>query len=70
MYTTTNYRSKKQLKEAIEAGTKVSVFQPNNFMNTPTPKDGKVYLEGPHYPEPHKWYVEAWLKDGYIYKVK
>ena len=30
----------------------------------------KAYLEGPHYPEPHKWYAEVEMKDGVIVKVK
>jgi hypothetical protein len=31
---------------------------------------GKVYLEGPHYPKPHRWYAEAWLEDGKVVRVK
>lgn len=36
-----------------------------------SPRDnGKEYLEGPHYPQPHKWYAEVDVKDGFITKVK
>lgn len=70
MYTSTNFKSKKALKEAVAAGEKVSVFQPNNIFNTPVPTNGEVTLEGPHYPKPHTWYAQAELKDGYIVKVK
>ena len=32
--------------------------------------DGRVYLEGPHYPKPHRWYAQAELHDGCLVKVK
>ena len=74
MYTITNYRTKKALKEAVAAGVEVDVFQPNDMFgktaqvrNTPRMT---VFLEGPHYPEPHKWYAEAVVEHGVITKVK
>jgi hypothetical protein len=33
------------------------------------PTNGTVYLEGPHYPEPHKWYAKGTMKDGRLVKV-
>ena len=69
MYTTTNYRTKKALKEAVNSGIKVSVYQPGPFGGN-EPRDGKVALEGPHFPEAHKWYATATLKDGFIVAVK
>mgnify|MGYP001590453231 CR=1 FL=1 len=69
MYTTFNFKSKKQLKEAILAGKQVTVYQPGPFGNN-EPRDGNVVLEGPHYPEPHRWYAAATLVGGYITKVK
>jgi len=70
MYSTVNFPTKKALKEAVAAGRKVSVYQPNDMFNTPIPQNGKVTLEGPHYPKPHSWYAQAELQDGYIVKVK
>ena len=70
MYTTINFKTKKDVKAAIATGKRVEVFQPNNMFGTETPKNGKVYLEGPHYPEPHRWYAEAWLEDGAVVKIK
>lgn len=67
MYTTTNYKSKKALKAAVANGEQVTVFQPGLGDN---PKNGIVYLEGPHYPEPHRWYAQATLKDGFVVSVK
>lgn len=68
-YTTFNFRTKKALKEAIANGEQVTAFQPGPF-GPDLPADGKVYLEGPHYPEPHKWYASAILKDGVVTQVK
>lgn len=70
MYTDINFKTKKALKEAVAEGKEVTVFQPNNMFNTPTPTDGNITLEGPHYPEPHKWYAQATLKDGKVVAVK
>lgn len=68
MYTSQNFKTKKALKEAIAKGEKISVFQPGPFGGN-EPQNGNVVLEGPHYPEPHRWYAEATLADGYIVKV-
>ena len=68
MYTVKNYRTKKALKEDVVAGVKVDTFQPGGFF--PAKTDGKVYLEGPHYPEPHRWYAQAIVKDGLVVSVK
>ena len=68
MYTDRNYRTKKALKEAIKNGDQVTVYQPGPFGGN-VPANGRVALEGPHYPEPHKWYASATLKDGVVVKV-
>jgi hypothetical protein len=70
MYCSPNYKSKKELKEAVSAGKTVTVFQPNGDMFGVTPPtNGTVALEGPHYPQPHKWYATAIIQDGKIVKV-
>lgn len=67
-YTTKNFKTKKELKEAVTSGKDVRCYQPglgpdlSNFT-------GRVYLEGPHYPQPHKWYAQAELVDGIVVKV-
>lgn len=65
VYAQGNPKTKKELKELVEAG-RVEVFQPGPF--GPGVKNGKVTLEGPHYPAPHKWYATAEVRDGYIVK--
>lgn len=69
MYTTTNFKTKKALKEAVANGQKVGIYQPGPFGGN-EPRNGKVCVEGPHYPEPHRWYAECTIEDGYIVKVK
>ena len=68
MYTETNFKTKKALKEAVANGAIVHTFQPGGMF--PAKTDGKVSLEGPHYPEPHRWYAQAVIKDGVVVSVK
>ena len=65
MYTDTNFKTKKALKEAVEAGDEVTTFQPGPF---PATRNGLIGLEGPHYPKAHTWYAGAIVKDGIIVK--
>jgi hypothetical protein len=65
-YTDTNFKTKKALKEAVAAGHRIGVFSPGPF---PVASNGTVYLEGPHYPQPHKWYAQATVKNGIIVKI-
>ena len=69
MYTHINFKTKKALKEAVAAGKHVTYYQPGPFGGK-EPMDGTIYLEGPHYPEAHRWYAEAQVKDGFIVRVK
>ena len=67
MYTVKNFRTKKAVKEAIEAGERIKCYAPG--LGT-VPQDGTIYLEGPHYPEPHRWYGTGTMKDGFLIKIK
>lgn len=80
-YTERNFKTKKALKEAVEAYHKVSevdgqrVGRAVRCYNPGMGGDlsnftGKVYLEGPHYPEPHKWYAQGEMENGILVKVK
>ena len=68
MYTSINFKTKKAFKEAVANGEKITVYQPGPFGGN-EPTEGTVCIEGPHYPEPHKWYATATLKNGYVVKV-
>jgi len=70
MYTEQNFKTKKALKEALANGETIKVFQPRPFGGSPSEIQGTHCLEGPHYPEPHRWYATATIKDGVVLKVK
>lgn len=73
MYTMTNFKTKKELKEVVAAGGRLRIYQPGGMFSPPDASSdytGKVCLEGPHYPAPHTWYAQAELVDGFIVKVK
>lgn len=67
MYTDRNFKTKKALKQAVADGEKVTVYQPGAF---PAATEGAITLEGPHYPEPHRWYAQAIIADSVIVKVR
>ena len=66
-YTSTNYATKKALKEAVAKGTEVTIFAPG--LGTP-PINGETAVGGPHSPKPHSWYATVTMKDGKVIKVK
>lgn len=66
MYVEPNFKTKKALKEAVAAGDRVRVFSPGPF---PAPTEGRVDVEGPHYPKPHTWYTDVIVEGGYVVKV-
>ena len=68
MYTTKNFQTKKALKTAVSSGEKIGVYQPGPFGGN-EPTNGHTSVEGPHYPQPHKWYASVTLADGFITKV-
>ncbi len=68
MYTTSNFKTKKALKEAVIKGDKVTYFQPGPFGGHEE-KNGRILIEGPHFPEPHRWYAQCEARDGFIIKV-
>ena len=67
MYTTINFKSKKDLKEAVAKGVAVRLYAPG--IGAP-PTNGTCAVEGPHFPQPHRWYAEVTVKDGLVVKVK
>lgn len=66
MYTSVNFPTKKALKEAVARGERITVFSPGPF---PCPSNGRVTIEGPQYPQPHRWYAGAEIKNGVIVKI-
>jgi hypothetical protein len=75
MYTEINYKSKKDLKAAVEAsiagtGKPVRVYQPGPFGNGIETGDLTCCIEGPQYPAPHRFYATATVKGGNVVKIK
>lgn len=68
MYVSPNFKTKKQLKEAVAAGRSVTIWQPGPFGGN-EPKNGRVAVEGPHYPAPHSWYATVTVENGVVTKV-
>lgn len=66
MYVRPNFKTKKALKEAVERGETVTVFSPGEF---PAKQNGEETVEGPHYPEPHRWYARVQVTEGKVTKV-
>ena len=63
-YTDVNYKTKKELKAAFAAGKQIHCYQPGGIFPLEAP--GKIYLEGPHYPQPHKWYCAVMVDSNAI----
>lgn len=66
-YISPNLKTKKAVKEALAAGEKITVFNPGLGGDI---VDGPVTLEGPHYPEPHRWYAQGVVENGFLKSIK
>lgn len=66
MYVSGNPKTKKELKQWVSEGRKITIFAPG--LGQPK-TNGREHVEGPHFPKPHMWYTDVELKDGYIVKV-
>lgn len=94
MYTTRNFKTKKELKAAVAAwnayqeaktaapalsigavlaskiaAPAVTYYQPGPFGGN-EPQNGTFCCEGPHYPQPHRWYATCTAEGGVIVRVK
>lgn len=67
-YTVRNYKTKKELKADLKAGVPITCFQPGLGPDLSS-YTGRITLEGPHYPEPHRWYATAELVNGKVVKI-
>ena len=67
MYTSINFKTKKEFKEAVSKGVEVTLYAPG--LGKPV-VNGTEFVEGPHYPKPHTWYAQVTMKDGKVIKVK
>ena len=79
MYTVTNFKTKKVMREAVKQSLMatpqggilppVRIYQPGPFAKPPETYTGDFSIEGPHFPEPHRWYARVRVVAGVIVKV-
>lgn len=67
MYVTPNFKHKKHLKEAVDAGAPVRLLSNSPFDDANV--TGEVSVEGPHYPKPHTWYARVRAEEGAVVEV-
>jgi hypothetical protein len=67
-YASKNFKSKKAFKEAVQTGEKITLRNPSGMF--PTQQNGRESVEGPWYPEPHKWYASVTVTNGIVTSVK
>ncbi len=68
-YTHINFKTKTMLKQALFNGRELRVYNPGLGPDLSN-YTGTVHLEGPHYPQPHKWYATVELVNGIITGIK
>lgn len=65
-YVEPNLKTKKALREAVQRGDRVTVYQPGGLFPLTVPSNGHVSVEGPHYPEPHRWYATVLVDTNHV----
>jgi hypothetical protein len=65
-YVNPNFKTKKQLRESLDQGKPVEVFQPGPGT---VPVNGTIAIEGPHYPEAHLWYATGTMVNGKLVDI-
>lgn len=70
-YADVNFKTKSQLRAAVKGGQSITVYQPGGQFPLQVRPDGTVFIEGPWFPEPHRWYATATVDaDGRITRVR
>jgi hypothetical protein len=67
-YVDPNYKTKKAFKEAVQKGIEHYTYNPSGRF--PVTQNGNDTVEGPHYPQPHRWYAAVTIVDGIVTKVR
>lgn len=69
-YTNIDFKTKKELREAVKAGQKVTV-QRDAFGGSGCYRPGKAAISGPQYPKAHTWHADCDVnEEGVITKVR
>lgn len=67
-YVDPDYKSKKDFALAVKNGVPHRPYNPSGLF--PEKENGRVAIEGPHYPKPHRWYADCDVENGVITKVR
>jgi hypothetical protein len=67
-YVDPNYKTKKDFIAAVKAGKLHYTYNPSGMF--PVSQNGSDVVEGPHYPQPHRWYSSVVVKDGVVISAK
>ncbi len=67
-YVNPDYKSKKDFLAAVKSGKRHETYNPSGLY--PTTQNGSDAVEGPHYPQAHKWYSAVMVKDGVVISAK
>ena len=67
-YVDPNYKTKKEFIAAVKAGVKHQTYNPSGMF--PTNRNGGDVVEGPHYPQPHRWYASVVVNEGVVVSAK
>jgi len=66
MYTVRNFRTKRELRQAVARGEEVRLYAPGLRSHV---QNRTEFVAGPH-SAPHTWYAQVILRDGAVVKVK
>jgi len=67
-YVYPNFKSKKEFIAAVKSGKALVTYNPSGMF--PTVQNGRDTVEGPHYPQPHKWYASVVVENGIVISAK
>ena len=67
-YASVNFKTKKELREAIKRGDKIRVYEPG-LGDAGEIRDGIISIEGPYAPAAHTWYADAHMSNCFIIKI-
>lgn len=63
-----NLKSKKAYKEAVKEGKSITAMEHTPFGTRPI-RDETIIFSGPHFPQAHKFYGQAVIKNGLVIKI-
>ena len=51
----------------VTEGRTIPIFDPGAGLGIGDPTEtGQVLVQGPHYPEPHRWYAQVWIEESNV----